>query len=291
MHFTGTVYRPPYEAYTPLLQVTIGCSHNKCKFCSMYKDVCFKISPLEEIEQDLREISLSRKNTERIYLVGGDPFVLSFEKLKTILLKIKEYLPNCKSVSMNARISNIKNKTVEQLIELKKLGVTDLYLGPESGDDETLKRINKNQMANDIVEQCKKLEQAGILYVVSYLNGLGGSKLSKQHAINTANIYNQLNPTYTGSGSLTLFEDTVLYEEKKNGTFDDATELERMIELRTFLEHLTTKTYILMHHTSTIVLEGEFPENKTKMLERLDYEIANFDETKHNNHRRNTTGL
>lgn len=156
MHYTGTIYRPPYEANTPLLQVTAGCTHNSCKFCSMYKVVQFKVSPMEEIEVDLAEIRGFYRNVERIYLLGADPFVLSFEKLKVIILKIKEYLPECTSISMFARISNIKNKTITQLKELRDLGVTDLYTGPESGDDETLLRVNKNQTSADIVEQCKK---------------------------------------------------------------------------------------------------------------------------------------
>jgi radical SAM superfamily enzyme YgiQ (UPF0313 family) len=291
MHYTGTIYRPPYEANTPLLQVTVGCSHNKCKFCSMYKGVQFKVSPMEEIEADLVELREANPNIERIYLLNADAFVLSFEKLKPIILKIKEYLPKCESISMFSRISNIKNKTIDQLKELRNLGVTDLYTGPESGDDETLLMVNKNQTSSDIVEQCKKLEAAGIKYVVSYLNGLAGSKRGKIHAIETAKTYNQLKPTYTGTGSLTLFPETDLYTEAKMGNFDDSTELERIIELKTFLEHLDTDTYILSHHTSTVSIEGKFPENKQKMLDKLQYAIDNYDEAKHKHHRNSTHTL
>jgi len=170
---------------------------------------------------------------------------------------------------MFARISSIKNKTIDQLKELRNLGIIDLYTGPESGDDETLLMVNKKQTSKDIVEQCKKLEAAGIKYVVSYLNGFAGPKRSKAHAIETAKMYNQLKPTFTGTGSLTLFPDTDLYEEAKMGKFDDSTELERIIELKTFLEHLNTDTYILSHHTSTASIGGKFPENKEKMLNKL----------------------
>lgn len=291
MHYTGPIFRPPYEAYTPLLQITVGCSHNKCKFCSMYKDVQFKVSPMEEIEADLAELREANPNIERIYLLNADAFVLSFEKLKPIILKIKEYLPKCESISMFSRISNIKNKTIDQLKELRSLGVTDLYTGPESGDDETLLMVNKNQTSSDIVEQCKKLEAAGIKYVVSYLNGLAGSKRGKIHAIETAKTYNQLKPTFTGTGSLTLFPETDLYREAQIGKFDDSTELERIIELKTFLEHLNTDTYILTHHTSTVSIEGKFPENKQKILDKLQYEIDNFDDAKHKHHRKSTRTL
>ncbi|MBU3198385.1 radical SAM protein [Clostridium estertheticum] len=291
MHYTGTIYRPPYEANTPLLQVTVGCTHNKCKFCSMYKDVKFKVSPMEEIEEDLVELREFNPNIKRIYLLNADPFVLSFEKLKAIILKIKEYLPKCESISMFSRISNIKSKTIDELKELRSLGITDLYTGPESGDDETLLMVNKNQTSNDIVEQCKKLEAAGIEYVVTFLNGLAGSKRSKMHAIETAKTYNQLKPTYTGTGGLTLFPETDLYKAAQTGEFDDSTELERIIELKTFLEHLNTDTYILSHHTSTAYIEGKFPENKQKMLDKLQHAIDNYDEAKHNHHRNSTHTL
>jgi Fe-S oxidoreductase len=291
MHYTGPIFRPPHEAYTPLLQITVGCSHNKCKFCSMYKEVQFKVSPMEEIEADLTELREANPNTERIYLLNADAFVLSFEKLKLILVKIKEYLPRCESVSMFSRISNIKNKTIDQLKELRNLGVTDLYVGPESGDDETLLMVNKNQTSKDIVEQCKKLEEAGIEYSVSYLNGLAGSKRGKIHAIETAQIYNQLKPKMIGTNSLTLFPETDLYKEAKMGNFDDSTELERIIELKTFIEHLNTDTNLFTHHTSTVPIGGKFPENKQKMLEQLQYEIDNFDEAKHNHHRNSTHTL
>jgi len=291
MHYTGPIFRPPFEAYTPLLQITVGCSHNKCKFCSMYKDVQFKVSPMEEIEADLDELRNANPNIKRIYLLNADPFVLSFEKLKPIILKIKEYLPKCKSISMFARISNIKNKTIDQLKELRSLGVTYLYTGPESGDDETLLMVNKKLTSADIVEQCKKLEEAGIKYGVTFLNGLAGSKRSKEHAIESAKTYNQIKPKFTGIAGLTLFPETDLYMEAQIGEFDDSTEFERLIEVKIFIEHLNIDTYIRSHHTSTVYIEGNFPENKQEILDKLQHAIDNFDEVKHQKHRNNTHSL
>ena len=291
MHYTGPIFRPPWEANTPLLQVTVGCSHNKCKFCSMYKDVQFKVSPMKEIEEDLAEIRELYPNVERIYLLGADPFALSFEKLKAIIMKIKEYLPECNSISMFSRTSNLKNKTIDQLKELRSLGVTDLVTGPESGDDETLLMVNKKQTSSDIVEQCKKLEAARIKYTVTFLNGLAGSTRSKAHAIESAKTYNQIKPTFTGTGGLTLFPETDLYREAQQGKFDDLTELERIIELKTFLEHLNTDTYILSHHTSTVYIEGKFPENKQTMLDKIQHAIDTYDEAKHEHHRNSTYTL
>lgn len=288
MHYTGPIYRPPFEANTPLLQITVGCSHNKCKFCSMYKDIPFTVSPMEEIEADLRELQSLNPNINRIYLLNADPFVLRFDKLKEIILKIKEYLPKCETISMYARISNIKDKTPEQLKELRSLGMKILYMGPESGDDETLKMVNKDQTAEDIIEQCKKLEDAGIEYVVSYLNGLAGSKRSKEHAIETAKVYNQLKPSCIGTMSLTIFPDTEIYNDMKSGVFNDLSELERTIEFKTFIEHLETETFILSHHTATVSVGGNFPENKQKMLNQLQCAIDHFDENLHQEKRNNT---
>jgi len=285
MHYTGTIYRPPYEANTPLLQVTSGCSHNDCKFCSMYKDVRFRVSPMEEIEEDLNEISKLYQHTERIFLLSGDAFVLSFEKLKAVLLKVKEYLPRCETITMHARISNIKGKTVEQLKELRRLGVNDLVLGTESGDDETLLRMNKGNTAQEIVEQCKKLEEAGIAYLVTFLNGLAGHEKGKTHAIESAKIYNQLKPACTGGGSLTLFPETELCKQAQRGEFIESSELERTIELKTFLENLDIDTYILTHHTATVSIGGKFPENKQKTLDALQHVIDHFDEEKYRQRR------
>lgn len=291
MHYPRNIYRPPYEANTPLLQVTGGCSHNSCKFCSMYKDAQFRVSPMEEVEEDLAEIRRYYPNADRIYLLDADPFVLSFDKLKVIALKIKEYLPKCETISMYARISNIKTKTIQQLRELRSLGINDLYLGPESGDDETLRKMNKKLTAQEIVEQCKKLEEAEIRYVVSYLNGLAGPERGEIHAIESAKVFNQLKPTYTGSGSLTLFPGTELYEAAQRGEFIESSELERTKELKTFIEHLDTDTYILTHHTSAVSIGGKFPEKKQEMLDSLQHVIEHFDEEKYRNRRENKRTL
>lgn len=143
MHFTGTIYRAPADAYVPLIEITQGCTHNKCKFCSMYKDVPFRMSPMEWIEEDLQELKETVPNTTKLSFVGANPFVLIYDKMKIILEKVHEYLPHVTYISMAARVTDIKNKTVEELTELRKLGITRLYLGIESGDDWTLDRINK----------------------------------------------------------------------------------------------------------------------------------------------------
>jgi len=279
MHYTGTIYRPPAEAKTLLLQVTVGCSHNRCIFCGMYKDVPYSIETIEQIEEDLNEARSVRPDTKRVYLVGGDPFVLSFERLKTIAEKIKDYLPHCETISMYARITNIKTKTAEELKVLRCLGINHLYIGIETGHDETLTRIHKGNTAEEAVIQCKRLEEAGIAYHGIYLNGLAGRYKGEISAFETAKLFNKLKPKTIGITSLILIPGTELYEQKLKGEFIEATEFERVQELKCFIEQLETRTKVFANHVSmaTPVL-GKIPDDRTKMLKVLQDTIDDFDE-------------
>lgn len=293
MHFTGTVYRPPAEAYTPLLEITQGCTHNKCKFCTMYKDVPFRASAIKDVEEDLEELQSYVPDAERIYFVGGNPFALSFEMLKERCLLVKKYLPKVEKIAMNARVTDMKNKTVEQLKELRSLGITELYIGHESGDDWTLQRINKGYTSKDILEQCHKLEATGIIYWTTFLNGIADVEHSRQHAMNSAKIFSQLKSEVVGSGSLAIFPGAELENEVRRGEFIELSEKERMEELRLFLENLDTDTEIITHHTSALQVGGKFPENKKEMIDTLQDGIDHYDElsTELNNHRKNLRSL
>ena len=160
MHFTDTVYRNPYWPTFPLLQITQGCTHNSCKFCTMYKDVPFRLQPMEWIEEDLKELAEMVPEAKTIQLLSANPLAMSYDKLAPILKMIKKYLPNMEVIYTQGRVSDLKNKTVEELKSLKELGMNEVSLGIESGDDWTLDRINKGYHASDILEQCHKLEEA-----------------------------------------------------------------------------------------------------------------------------------
>lgn len=279
MHYTGTIYRPPGEAKTVLLQVTVGCSHDRCTFCSMYKDLSFRIEPLDQIEEDLREVRSVRPDAKRVYLVGGDPFVLSFERLKIIAEKIKEFLPHCETIAMYARITNIQTKTTKELKALRSLGINHLYIGIETGHDETLTRIHKGNTAVEAVVQCKRLEEAGIAYHAIYLNGLAGHSKGEISALETVKFFNQLKPKSIGITSLTLVPGTELYEQKLKGEFVEATEFERVQELKYFIELLETNTKVFANHVSMATpVMGKIPEDRPKMLKVLQETIDDFDE-------------
>jgi coproporphyrinogen III oxidase-like Fe-S oxidoreductase len=245
----------------------------------MYKEVPFRIEPIEQIELDLREVRDLRPDANRVYLVGGDPFVLSFVQLKGIAEKIKEYLPKCETISMYARITNIQTKTPEELKALRSLGINQLYIGIETGHDETLTRMQKGNTAAEAVLQCQRLEEAGIAYHAIYLNGLAGHGKGEISALETAKFFNQLTPKSIGITSLTLIPGTELYEQKLKGEFLEASEFERAQELKCFIEHLETKTKVYANHVSMATpVVGKIPEDKPKMLKVLQDTLDDFDE-------------
>ena len=278
MHFTEPIYRNPYWPTFPLLQITQGCTHNRCKFCTMYQGVKFRLQPMEWIEEDLRELSAIAPDATTIQLLSANPLALTYEKLEPILLLIRRYLPKMEYVYAATRVTDIRNKSTEELRKLKELGVREISLGVESGDNWTLERVHKGYHAADIVEQCAKLTQAGVDFWMTFLNGVAGKEHSRDHAVHSAEIFSQCNPMLVGTGGLTLFPGTPLLEEAERGEFTPLSEKEMLIELRTFVEHLTCDCSFITHHTVAANLTGpHFLDRKSAILAALDEEIAHGD--------------
>lgn len=275
MHFTDTVYRNPYWPTFPLLQITQGCTHNSCKFCTMYKGVQFSLQPMEWIEEDLKEIASVVPDARTIQLLSANPLVMTYDKLAPILEMIGKYLPKMEMIYTQGRVTDLNNKTVEQLRSLKELGMREISLGVESGDDWTLDRINKGYHAEDILEQCRKLEEAGVEYWMTFLNGVAGREHSIEHAVNSAKIFSQCKPMVVGTGGLTLFPGTPLLEEAERGEFQPLSEREMLIELKTFIENLTCDCTFITHHTvSGVNLTGpDFLRCKDRIIAALEHEI------------------
>lgn len=272
MHFASNVVRPPYEANSVYLQVTSGCSHNACRFCTYYKDAPFAVSPEREIVEDLEELASYGMAFPRIWLQGADPFLLSFSRLKRIANLIHKYLPFVKSIGGYGRIDSLKNKTVEQLKELKELGYSGIVFGVESGDDRILKFMNKGYKADEIVPQLSKMDKAGLNYEVIFLSGLGGKGYGLDHARKTAEVFNQLHPDRVLIAGLTIFPDTPLMQDVRKGTFVEATEGERVLELKEFLKDLNIDTLVDATNASIITtIYGRVPERKANMISRLQY--------------------
>ena len=278
MHFTGTVYRNPYWPTWPLLEITQGCTHNKCKFCTMYRDVPFKISPMEWIEEDLKELSAMDPHAKTIQLLSANPLAMTYDKLAPILEMINRYLPEMEYIYAATRVTDIQNKSVEQLKSLKEIGLREISLGVESGDDWTLDRIHKGYHAEDIIEQCNKLTEAGIDFWMTFLNGVAGREHSHEHAVNSAKIFSRCKPMLVGTGGLTLFPGTPLLEEAQRGEFDPLTEKEMLEELKTFVENLTVDCSFITHHTVAANLTGpDFLARKDRIIAALDSAIRHGD--------------
>lgn len=271
MHFSSDINRPPYEAGDAFLQITSGCSHGTCRFCTFYKDAPFRVSRMEDIEADIRELVPYGDRFSRIYLQGADPFVVGYEKLMKVAELIHRYLPSVRSIGGYARVDNVRNKTVAQLRNLSAAGYSDFYFGNESGDDALLERMNKGYRSEVVVEQLSKLDEAGMAYITNFLGGLGGHGYGLRHAQESARVLNQLHPTMVYASELTLFPDTPLMQEVKEGTFEEATEVERMEELAEFLKCLTIKTVFKAEHvTIPVPIRGCLPEDKATMIEQVE---------------------
>lgn len=279
MHFTGRTWRPPYEAYSVIIQATSGCTYNKCWFCSLYHGECFRMSPISEFEEDLAEIKSYQPNARRIFWTGANPFAMSYENLKLRALTTRDYLIKCQSMAMFASIRDIKSKSVHQLRKLRAMGINGLSIGTESGDNETLVLANKGYTAEDILEQCNKLDEAGIEYYFVYMTGLAGKGNGKRNATNSAKIFNQLNPYFLSIDSLTLFPDTELYAWSKENKFAPASEHERIEELITLLENLQIRTHFQADTKSNYKpLSGMLPYDKVSIIDELSFVLKTVSE-------------
>lgn len=279
MNFTGRTWRPPYEASSCIIELTAGCTYNKCSFCDLYKEYDFSMTPLSVFEQDLAEIKHYQPYARRIFLTGANPFALSYEKLKPYILTVRDYLIKCQSIAMFASIRDIKNKEVWQLKKLRAMGVNGLSIGVESGDNYTLKLANKGYNSRDILEQCRKLDEANIEYYFVYMTGLSGKNEGCRNAINSAKLFNKLNPYIISIDSLTIFPDTKIHKMVENGEFIPAGEKERLEELQTLIKKLQIRTHLFADTVSNFYpISGDLPRDREKVINQIQQVIDNFSE-------------
>ena len=282
--YNGTIYRPPAEANTLLLPVTEGCTHNKCRFCNMYKDVHFRRLTDTEICAWLNDISTGYGSfvaqMKRICLVGADPFALSAAQIGKVLARIHEYLPNIKTVTMYAAIRNIKTKTDADLTQLHNMGINDLYVGVESGLDWVLKALNKGITVQDIREQCLRLNNAGITHRDMLMLGTAGQGHAEENALASAALENEINPSMILLTTMGCFEDTDLNDDILANRFVPCGETEILTEEKIFLENINLpKTYLwAAHDLNSVPLKGVLGENREQMLQTLAANIANMDD-------------
>lgn len=278
MHYTGPVYRPPYEANTLLLQVTVGCAHNKCTFCTMYRDVQFKMDKVEQVEMDLKEANRLNPGTKRVFLVNGDAFVLSAGRLKPIAELIHKYLPFVEVITMYASINNVKGKSDKELAELRRLGINELWIGAETGHDESLRYHNKGFTLKDSREQLARLNRAGMDFYFGFMFGAAGSGKGIENAIDTAKLINATNPKGIVPTTLGGFGSSPLAKDIEQGIFTPATESEVLEEQKKLIELVNIDTdYLGIHAINTVSFDARLPADRRLSIERVNNAMKGLD--------------
>ena len=270
LDYIQPVFRPPSEGRSLILQVANGCSYNKCTFCEMYTDEQKRFSPkpIEEIEKELRGLSKAGYPVTRVFLADGDAMTLSTRRLVDILQMINKYYPDVQRVSSYCLPRNIKKKTVEDLQDLADLGLSLLYVGCESGDNEVLRLVNKGEDYDSSLSALTKIKRAGIKSSVMILNGLGGPQLSEQHALNSAKLMNAAQPDYLSTLVVEFPSGSERFEKAFEGRWRKLGKLELFHEMQLLLSNLQLdKTIFRSDHASNyLVLKGILGKDKDRLL-------------------------
>lgn len=276
MKYDDQIYRPPKEARSLLLQVTNGCTHNKCRFCGMYRNVRFGMESLEQIESDIIEASRHPfyRNSKRVFLLNGNPFVLKADRLIKIAELIHKYIPTVEVISMYASIKDIESKSDEELKAIKEAGISDLYIGVESGNQKALEFINKGNTVDEAVREMKRLDQYGYYYYAMVLTGLMGEGVEKaiENGKMTGEMLSKVNCRAIFPMSVTLVPGTELWEMTQRGEYKEATEYDRLVELKALVENLNPESTALLssaHNSNTMFIKGILPNDREKMLNEI----------------------
>lgn len=271
LEYEGRVFRPPSEAYSLIIQVTIGCSHNQCTFCDMYKEKQFRVRSLEEVKRDFDQARRMYRRVDRIFLADGDALMCRAEHMAEILRYIKQVFPECERVASYGSPASILVKKQEELDLLHALGLEMIYLGLESGADEVLRRINKGETADEIVRAGLMVKQAGMKLSVTCIAGLGSLELSQEHAIETAAALSRMKPEFVGLLTLLFELETPLMRDWQAGKFYLMNPIEIAQETLVLLEHIDAEgTVFRANHASNYVnLAGTLNRDRETMCARL----------------------
>jgi radical SAM superfamily enzyme YgiQ (UPF0313 family) len=272
MHYEGMCIRPPSEAYSILLQATVGCSHNKCTFCGTYKDKRFRIKDDDTILSDILYASRYMRNQDRLFIMDGDALIIPYRRLVWILERIREHLPWVKRVGAYANTKGIKMKSEEELLRLKELGLGILYMGIETGDDETLKAVRKGADSQRMLAMGKKVMAAGIKLSVTVLLGIAGKERSLIHARATGELLTLLDPDYVGALTVMVIRGTPLADEMLAGRFELPDNYGLLAELREMIAStdLTKGLFFSNHASNYLPIKVRYPRGKQQALDVID---------------------
>lgn len=274
INYVEPVFRPPSEAKSLILQVTNGCSYNQCTFCDMYTapQKKFKPKPISEIEQEVAAVASKMPGIQRFFLADGDAMTLSFRRLKEILQVIQIYFPYAERVSAYCLPRNLNNKTADELRELQELGLKLVYVGCESGDDEVLQFVRKGETFESSKDALLKLKQAGIKSSVMILNGLGGRKYSRQHAIRSAELMNETQPEFVSTLVVSFPLGDERFKEGFGGHFEPLQQSDLFEEIRLLVDKLELENTVFRsdHASNYLVLKGNLGADKQAILNKID---------------------
>ncbi|MBN1547586.1 MAG: radical SAM protein [Syntrophaceae bacterium] len=272
MHYEGYCIRPPSEADSILLQVTLGCSHNRCTFCGTYRDKRFKIKDNDIILSDIRYAARHMSQEDRLFLMDGDALIIPQKRLVWILEQIKEWLPRVKRVGAYANVKSIKKKSQEDLEQLRRLNLSIIHYGVETGDDEIRAAIQKGSTAATCIEMGRKLKEADIQVWVTVLLGIGGRDKSLEHARATGELLSAMDPDFVGALTVMLIPETPLYQDFVNGTFKLPDQAGMLRELREMIActNLTRGYFFANHASNYLPIKAKLPSGKQKALDLID---------------------
>lgn len=279
MRYEGMVYRPPSEARSLILQLTIGCARNECTFCSMYKDKKFRIRNLEEVVEDIKMAKNHYMHgIERVFLADGDALIVKTKDLLYIIEKIHEILPTVNRITVYGAPKDVLVKKPEELTLLREAGLDMVYMGAESGSDKVLKSVRKNATQAEIIEAGQKLKSAGLKSSITLISGLGGVEDLEEHAVESGKVISAIKPEYASLLTLLMEPGTPLYHQWKAGEFHPLEGPEAVFkEMRLFLQNIDSEGTVFRanHASNYLPLAGTFNRDIPALLAQIDYAIQN----------------
>ena len=278
MRYEGQIFRPPCEATSLIIQATIGCPWNRCTFCAMYKDRRFRRRELRDVLADLEDAREAFPSASSLFLADGNTISLPTDELLTLLQAARDLFPRLDHVGTYGGARYVAQKAPDDLRRLREAGLSIVYLGLESGDDEVLRRVKKGVGARDMVQAGRLLKEAGFPVSLYDLVGLGGRERYREHALATAAVINAIGPDVVRPRTLYVQEDTPLWHQRRRGDFVEAGPLEALLEMRLFVEHVQTPVLLVCDHiTNYLPLRGRLPDDRARLMAAIDRTLAEPD--------------
>lgn len=279
MNYEGQICRGPMERSSYMLPVAVGCSYNRCKFCTLFRHLKYRELPMEQIEAELERVRSLGGNPKHVFLGDGNAFGLSTKRLLEITDLIHRYFPGCQAINMDGTITNIQAKSREELLALREAGICHLYLGIESGLDDVLRYMGKDHNLDQAYRQIDRIQRAGFIFDAHIMTGIAGHGRGLENGTATAEFFNRTQPQRIINFSMFLFRSAPLFQEAQAKTFIPATELENLQEERLLLELLQTDgplAYDGFHDRIEFRVRGTLPDDRKNMLNKLDLAIEEY---------------